>query len=83
MILRGVDGLVKVVAAKDPDGRAGRILGVQMAGPWVTEQSRQGHLPVNREATVDEVTEFIQPQLTPNELFGETVLAFTGRELNN
>lgn len=83
MILRGVDGLVKVVAVKDPDGRAGRILGVHMAGPWVTEQLRQGHLPVNREATVDEVTEFIQPQLTLNELFGETVLAFTGRELNN
>ena len=34
------------------------------------------------EATVDEVAEFIQPHPTMTELFGETVLALTGRSLH-
>ena len=52
------------------DGRAGRILGVHMVGPWVTEQLGQGYLAVNWEATVDEVAHFIQPHPTMSELFG-------------
>ena len=82
MILGDVDGLVKVVAAKDADGRAGRLLGVHMVGPWVTEQLGQAYLAVNWEATVDEVAEFIQPHPTLSELFGETVMALTGRALH-
>jgi len=82
MILGETDGLVKVVAEKDADGRAGRILGVHMVGPWVTEQLGQGYLAVNWEATVDEVAEFIQPHPTLSELFGETVLSLTGRALH-
>ena len=38
MIVGETEGLVKVIAEKRPDGRAGRILGVHMVGPWVTEQ---------------------------------------------
>ena len=83
MILGDTDGLVKIVAAKDIDGRAGRILGVHMVGPWVTEQLGQGYLAVNWEATVDEVAEFIQPHPTLSELFGETALALTGRALHS
>ncbi|MBJ30153.1 MAG: dihydrolipoyl dehydrogenase [Acidimicrobiaceae bacterium] len=82
MILGEVDGLVKVVAEKDPDGRAGRILGVHMVGPWVTEQLGQGYLAVNWEATVDDVAAHIQPHPTLSELFGETVLSLTGRSLH-
>ena len=82
MILGETDGLVKVVAEKDADGRAGRILGVHMVGPWVTEQLGQGYLAVNWEATVDEVAAFIQPHPTLSELFGETVLSLTGRALH-
>jgi dihydrolipoamide dehydrogenase len=82
MIIGDVDGLVKVVAAKDAEGRAGRILGVHMVGPWVTEQLGQAYLAVNWEATVDEVAEFIQPHPTLSELFGETVMALTGRALH-
>jgi len=81
-IIGETDGLVKVVAERGPDGRAGRILGVHMAGPWVTEQLGQGYLAVNWEATVDEVAHFVQPHPTLSEGFGETVLALTGRGLH-
>ena len=64
------------------DGTGGRILGVHMVGPWVTEQLGQAYLAVNWEATVDEVAQFIQPHPTLSELFGESVLALTGRSLH-
>lgn len=81
-ILGETDGLVKVVAERLADGTAGRILGVHMVGPWVTEQLGQAYLSVNWEATVDEVAHFIQPHPTLSETFGETVLALTGRGLH-
>ena len=82
MIVGETDGLVKVIAEKGPDGRAGRILGVHMVGPWVTEQLGQGYLAINWEATIDEIAAFIQPHPTMSELFGETVMALTGRALH-
>ena len=82
MIVGETEGLVKVIAEKTDQGTAGQILGVHMAGPWVTEQLGQGYLAINWEATVDEVAEFIQPHPTMSELFGETVLALTGRSLH-
>ena len=81
-IVGDTDGLVKVIAEKRADGTGGKILGVHMVGPWVTEQLGQGYLAVNWEATVDEVAEFIQPHPTLSELFGESVLAMTGRSLH-
>ncbi len=82
MIVGEIDGLVKVIADRDNNGTGGRILGVHMVGPWVTEQLGQGYLAVNWEATVPEVAEFIQPHPTMSELFGESVLALTGRALH-
>jgi dihydrolipoamide dehydrogenase len=82
LIVGEPEGLVKVICEKMPDGRAGRILGVHMVGPWVTEQLGQGYLSVNWEATPDEVAHFIQPHPTLSETFGETVLALTGRGLH-
>ena len=82
LILGEPDGMVKIIAEKRSDGTAGRILGVHMVGPWVTEQLGQGYLAVNWEATVDEVAQFIQPHPTLSELFGESVLALTGRSLH-
>ena len=82
LIVGEADGMVKVIAAKGPDGRAGQLLGVHMVGPWVTEQLGQAYLAVNWEATVDEVAHFIQPHPTLSELFGETVMALTGRGLH-
>lgn len=82
LIIGEADGMVKVIAEKGPDGRAGRVLGVHMVGPWVTEQLGQAYLAVNWEATVDEIAAFIQPHPTLSELFGESVLALTGRSLH-
>jgi dihydrolipoamide dehydrogenase len=81
-IIGDTDGLVKVIAARNPDGSAGQVLGVHMVGPWVTEQLSGGYLAVNWEATVAEVAEFIQPHPSLTELFGETMLSLTGRSLN-
>ncbi len=82
IIVGETDGLVKIIAQKKADGTGGKILGVHLAGPWVTEQLGQGYLAVNWEATVDEVAHFIQPHPTMSELFGESVLALTGRSLH-
>ena len=81
-ILGETEGLVKVVAQKQADGTGGRILGVHMAGPWVTEQLGQAYFAVNWEATVDDVAHLIQPHPTMSELFGETILSLTGRSLH-
>jgi len=82
MIIGETEGLVKVVAETDESGKAGRILGVHMAGPLVTEQLGQAYLAVNLEATVDEVANLIQAHPTLSELFGETVMSLTGRSLH-
>jgi dihydrolipoamide dehydrogenase len=82
MIVNQPEGMVKVIAEKGPDGRAGRILGVHMVGPWVTEQLGQGYLAVNWEATVDEVASLIQPHPTMSEVLGEAMLSLTGRPLH-
>lgn len=82
LIIGEPDGLVKVICEKLPDGKAGRILGVHMVGPWVTEQLGQGYLSVNWEATPEEVGHYIQPHPSLSENFGETILALTGRGLH-
>ena len=81
-IVGETEGMVKVIARKNPDGTAGQVLGVHMVGPWVTEQLTGGYLAVNWEATVAEVAEFIQPHPSLSELFGETMLSLTGRDFN-
>lgn len=83
LIIGETDGLVKVIAEKQADGTGGRILGVHMVGPWVTEQLGQGYLAVNWDATVDEVAAFLQPHPSLSENFGETVLSLTGRSLHS
>lgn len=82
MIIGETEGLVKIIAEKNAAGHGGRILGVHMIGPWVTEQLGQGYLAVNWEATVDELAAFIQPHPTISETFGESILALTGRGLH-
>ena len=81
-ILGETDGLVKIIAERRADGTAGTVLGVHMVGPWVTEQLSGGYLAVNWEATVDEVAALIQPHPSLTELFGESMLALTGRSLH-
>lgn len=83
IIVGDTEGLVKVIAEKTADGKAGQVLGVHMVGPWATEQLGQAYLTVNWEATVDEVAAFIQPHPTLSEVYGETMLALTGRGLHS
>ncbi|MGI8492545.1 MAG: dihydrolipoyl dehydrogenase [Acidimicrobiales bacterium] len=82
LIIGEAEGLVKVICEKAPDGSAGRILGVHMVGPWVTEQLGQGYLALNWEATPAEVSQYIQPHPSLSETFGETMLALAGRGLH-
>jgi dihydrolipoamide dehydrogenase len=82
LIIGESDGLVKVIAEKGADGKAGRLLGVHMVGPWVTEQLGQGYLALNWDAVPEEVAHFIQPHPTLSETFGETVMSLTGRGLH-
>jgi dihydrolipoamide dehydrogenase len=82
MIVNQPEGMVKVIAEKAADGRAGRILGVHMVGPWVTEQLGQGYLAVNWEATVDDMAALIQPHPTMSEVLGEAIISLTGRPLH-
>ena len=82
LILGEPEGMVKIIAERRADGTGGRLLGVHMVGPWVTEQLGQAYLALNWDATVDDVAAFIQPHPTLSELFGESVLALTGRSLH-
>ncbi|MET0728399.1 MAG: dihydrolipoyl dehydrogenase [Acidimicrobiales bacterium] len=82
MIVNQPDGMVKVIAEKDAQGNAGRILGVHMAGPWVTEQIGQGYLAVNWEATVSDMAPLVQPHPTMTEVLGEAMISLTGRPLH-
>jgi len=82
MIVNQPEGMVKIIAEKDADGSAGRILGVHMVGPWVTEQLGQGYLAVNWEATVADLAALIQPHPTMTEVLGEAIISLTGRPLH-
>lgn len=81
-IIGDTEGVVKIVAERREDGSAGRILGVHLCGPWVTEQLSGGYLAVNWEAFPEEVAQFVQPHPSLSETFGETMLALTGRGLH-
>jgi len=81
-IIGEAEGVVKIIAEKRADGTAGQILGVHMAGPWVTEQLGAGYYAVNWEATVEEAAALIQPHPSLSETFGETLLALAGRGLH-
>jgi dihydrolipoamide dehydrogenase len=81
-IIGDTEGVVKIIAEKRADGTAGQILGVHMAGPWVTEQLGAGYFAVNWEATAEEAAALIQPHPSLSETFGETLIALAGRGLH-
>jgi dihydrolipoamide dehydrogenase len=77
LIVGETEGVMKIVAERD-----GAILGVHIAGPWATELIAEGYLSVNWEATPADVGLLIHAHPTLSELFGESVLALTGRSLH-
>ncbi len=78
LIIGETDGLVKIVAEQG----TGTILGVHLCGPWVTELLTEGFLAVNWQATAHDLGRLIHAHPTLSELFGESVLALTGRSLH-
>jgi dihydrolipoamide dehydrogenase len=78
MMQRGT-GHVKVLAAKEPDGREGRVLGVHIVGPKATDLIAEAQLIYNWEALPSEVAEFIHPHPTLAEAVGEAHLALADR----
>jgi dihydrolipoamide dehydrogenase len=77
LIVGETEGVMKIVAERD-----GVLLGVHVAGPWATELVTEGYLAVNWEATPADVGLLIHAHPTLSELFGESVLALTGRSLH-
>jgi len=77
LIVGETEGMMKIVAERD-----GSILGVHIAGPWATELMAEGYLSVNWEATPTDVGLLIHAHPSLSELFGESVLALTGRSLH-
>jgi dihydrolipoamide dehydrogenase len=78
LIVGETDGMMKIVAE-----RGGAILGVHIAGPWATELIAEAYLSVNWEATPADVGLLIHAHPSLSELFGESVLALTGRSLHS
>ena len=71
----------RAIAAAEAHLQAGRAA-VGDASLDELEACGQGYLAVNWEATVDELAALIQPHPSMSELFGETVIALTGRSLH-
>lgn len=76
-ILGETAGFVKVVAE-----RGGRVLGIHMIGPRVTELIAEGQLISNWEAYPAEVAALLHPHPTLSEALGETMLHLAGKQLH-
>jgi dihydrolipoamide dehydrogenase len=82
MIVGDAEGLIKVVSERGRNGQSGRILGVHMSGPLVTEQIVAPYLAVNWEATADDIAPLVFPHPSFSEALGETFLSTAGRGLH-
>ncbi len=76
-MVHGRGGLVKVVAE-----RAGRVLGVHLVGPHVSEMIAESRLVVGWDAEPADVTHHIHPHPTLVEAVGEAFLTLAGRGLH-
>ena len=76
-IMRSARGFSKIVSEKD-----GRILGIHLIGPRVTELLAEAMLTVGWEATAAEVAALVHPHPTLSEVVGEAALAAIGRPLH-
>ena len=73
LILDGGEGMVKTVVAGD-----GRVVGVHMVGPRVTELAAQAQQVTGWEALTAEVAALVAPHPTLSEALGEVHLAAAG-----
>ncbi|MEU2874365.1 dihydrolipoyl dehydrogenase [Streptomyces olivoreticuli] len=76
-MVHGQGGVVKVVAEK-----GGRVLGVHLVGPHVSEMIAESQLIVGWEAEAADVAQHIHPHPTLSEAVGEVFLSLAGRGLH-
>lgn len=76
-MVHGQGGMVKVVAERD-----GRVLGVHLAGPHVSEMIAESQLIVGWDAEPSDVAHHIHPHPTLSEAVGEAFLTLAGRGLH-
>jgi dihydrolipoamide dehydrogenase len=76
-MVHGQGGMVKVVTES-----AGRVLGVHLVGPHVSEMIAQSQLIVGWEAEPSDVARHIHPHPTLSEAVGEAFLTLAGRGLH-
>ncbi|MEU1783474.1 dihydrolipoyl dehydrogenase [Streptomyces abikoensis] len=77
-MVHGQGGMVKVVA----EGDGGRVLGVHLVGPHVSEMIAESQLVVGWDADATDVAQHIHPHPTLSEAVGEVMLALAGRGLH-
>lgn len=76
-MVHGQGGMVKVVAERD-----GRVLGVHLVGPHVSEMIAESQLIVGWDAESSDVAHHIHPHPTLSEAVGEAFLTLAGRGLH-
>ncbi|GGT10155.1 MULTISPECIES: dihydrolipoyl dehydrogenase [Streptomyces] len=76
-MVHGQGGTVKVIAE-----RGGRVLGVHMVGPHVSEMIAESQLIVGWDAEPSDVARHIHPHPTLSEAVGEAFLSLAGRGLH-
>ncbi|HWD08513.1 MAG TPA: FAD-dependent oxidoreductase, partial [Actinomycetota bacterium] len=76
-ILGETAGFLKAVRQK-----GGKVLGIHMIGPRVTELVAEAQLIVNWEAYPSEVAALVHPHPTLSEAMGETMLHLAGKQLH-
>ncbi|WP_421106367.1 dihydrolipoyl dehydrogenase [Streptomyces sp. NEAU-S77] len=77
-MVHGQGGMVKVVA----EGPGGRVLGVHLVGPHVSEMIAESQLVVGWDAEPADVAQHIHPHPTLSEAVGEAYLTLAGRGLH-
>ncbi|WP_405900521.1 dihydrolipoyl dehydrogenase [Streptomyces sp. NBC_00727] len=76
-MVHGQGGMVKVVAERD-----GRVLGVHLVGPHVSEMIAESQLIIGWDAEPFDVAQHIHPHPTLSEAVGESFLTLAGRGLH-
>lgn len=76
-MVHGQGGVVKVVAEE-----GGRVLGVHLVGPHVSEMIAESQLTVGWDAEAADVARHIHPHPTLSEAVGEVMLSLAGRGLH-
>lgn len=77
-MVHGRGGVAKVVA----EGGGGRMLGVHLVGPHVSEPIAEGRLVVGRDAEPGDVARHAHPRPTLSEAVGEVFPTLAGRGLH-